>query len=151
MVLIHPCLHGNFSVSTESGIFLTEARIRLLEAIDRLGSISSAARMFGMSYKWAWDELNGMNSQALSPLVVRNVGGRRGGGTTLTSHGHRVVAFYRALEREYQNAVKELSEHVLATEGEVNFRYLLRRHAIARGLSGTESTETCTTRGRDHV
>lgn len=151
MVLIHPCLHGNFTVSTDSGIFLTEPRIQLLEVIDRLGSISSAARLFGMSYKWAWDEVNGMNHQAPRPLVVCNVGGRRGGGTALTSHGRRVVAFYRALEREYQNAVEELSEHVLATEGEVNFRYLLRRRAIARGLGGTEFTETCTTRGRGHV
>ncbi|WP_206199374.1 winged helix-turn-helix domain-containing protein [Parasulfuritortus cantonensis] len=126
-------------MNTASGVFLTETRVRLLESIERCGSISGAARAMAMSYKWTWDEVNAMNRQAPGPLVVRNVGGRRGGGTSLTPYGVRVVAFYRALAREYQDAVEALSEHVLTDARAVNFRYLLRRRALAGTWHGREA------------
>lgn len=129
------CLQCNFSVNTDTGVFLTEPRIRLLESIEACGSISSAARALGMSYKWAWDEVNTLNHKAPVAMVACNTGGRRGGGAALTPYGVRIVAFYRALAREYQQTVDELSGYVTA-EGEVNFRYLLRRRAMASGLRG---------------
>lgn len=124
-------LQCSFSVNTGAGVFLTQARVRLLETIECNGSISRAARQLGISYKWAWEEVNDMNGQAPCPLVVRSAGGKRGGGTALTPYGIQVVAFYRALEREYQHTVDELSAHVLDVGSGVNFRYLLRRRALA--------------------
>src|SRR5512144_269203 len=60
--------------------FLGGDRIALLEAIDRQGSITRAARAVGVSYKTAWDAVDAMNNVAGSPLVSRSVGGRGGGG-----------------------------------------------------------------------
>jgi N-terminal domain of molybdenum-binding protein len=37
-------------------------RIRLLEAVGREGSISGAARAVGLSYKAAWDAIDGLNA-----------------------------------------------------------------------------------------
>ncbi|HLN90349.1 MAG TPA: LysR family transcriptional regulator, partial [Patescibacteria group bacterium] len=51
--------------------FLGEGRIGLLEAIDRCGSISRAAREVGISYKTAWDAVDAMNNAAEKPLVRR--------------------------------------------------------------------------------
>ena len=93
-------LRGRLEVETEFGSFLGDTRIRLLEAIDRYGSISQAAKAVPLSYKAAWDAVDAMNNLAEAPLVERSVGGKHGGGTSLTDYGRRVIAMYRAVEQE---------------------------------------------------
>ena len=58
-------------------------KMALLEGIDRFGSISAAARSMGMAYPNAWKLLESMNGYFREPLVVRVVGGRRGGSASL--------------------------------------------------------------------
>jgi len=127
-----PRLTGHLEVSTELGAFLGDTRVRLLEQIDRHGSISQAARHVPLSYKAAWDAVDAMNNLADQPLVERSTGGRAGGGTRLTDHGRRVVAMYRAVQSQYQAALDRLAER-FATEpgGDVPaFRRLLRRMTV---------------------
>ncbi len=81
-------------------------KIRLLEAIDREGSISAAGRALGMSYKRAWDLVDALNTLAGSPVVEASPGGYRGGGATLTDAGRNLVADYRAIERAAQRATE---------------------------------------------
>ena len=131
MALDHLHLQGSFTVDADGGTFLEGTRIRLLEAIDEFGSISKAARHLPISYKTAWDAVNTMTRMAGHPLVVRTTGGSGGGGSQLTDYARRLVAFYRALESEYQMAISELSSHVEATTANSNFRYLLRRQSIS--------------------
>ena len=95
-------LHGRLQINTEFGTYLSDSRIRLLEAIDTLGSISKAARSVPLSYKGAWEAIDEMNNLADHPLVVRSTGGLNGGGTALTDYGRQVIALYRTLESEYQ-------------------------------------------------
>lgn len=123
-------LQGSFTIGNDGDTFLEESRIRLLEAIDVLGSIAKAARRVPMSYKTAWDALNAMGKIAGQPVVVRTVGGAGGGGSRLTPYGRQLVAFYRALESEYQTAIAELSEHIRNQSAGPNFRYLLHRRAM---------------------
>ncbi|HNO89171.1 MAG TPA: winged helix-turn-helix domain-containing protein, partial [Rhodocyclaceae bacterium] len=89
---IHHKLVGTLTVDTEFGTFLGDTRIRLLEAIERYGSISQAAKAVPLSYKAAWDAVDAMNNLAEEPLVERSVGGKHGGGTSLTEYGQRVIA-----------------------------------------------------------
>ena len=96
---------GKLELQTEQGSVLGDVRIRLLEAIAATGSISKAAPLVPLSYKGAWDAVDAMNNLAEQPLVARSTGGRQGGGTTLTAHGHKMVALYRAMEAEYQSAL----------------------------------------------
>src|SRR5215468_9469865 len=84
------------------------ARIRLLEAVEKYGSISKAAQHIPMSYKAAWDALDDLNNLADSPVIERNIGGAGGGGTKLTEYGRRLVAMFRAVEDEYQAAMDHL-------------------------------------------
>lgn len=100
---------ARMSLDTEVGTALSETRIRLLEAIEREGSINRAAKAVPLSYKAAWDAVDTMNNLAPEPVVVRVAGGRQGGGTRLTEYGRRIVAMYRALEIEYQGALDRLS------------------------------------------
>jgi molybdate transport system regulatory protein len=103
-----PRLTSRMEVLTEMGTFLGDTRIRLLEAIHVHGSISQAAKHVPLSYKAAWDAVDNMNNLADQPLVERTSGGKHGGGTVLTAHGHKVVALFRAMEAEQQAALDRL-------------------------------------------
>jgi molybdate transport system regulatory protein len=128
----HHRLVGKLVVETELGTFLGDTRIRLLEAIDQHGSISHAARTIPLSYKAAWDAVDAMNNLADQPLVERLVGGQRGGGTRLTDYGRRMVAFYRAMEENYQQILDRSAQHVGDRgQGDLQqFRGLIRRMAM---------------------
>src|SRR5574343_1488451 len=125
-------LRGKLEVDAESGAFLGDTRIRLLEAIDRHGSISQAAKSVPLSYKAAWDAVDAMNNLSDQPLVQRSTGGKHGGGTLITDHGRKVIALYRALEAEYQAALDRLTESM--NDGQASdfmqFRQLLKRMSI---------------------
>lgn len=127
-----PKLQGRLSVDTAMGAFLGDTRIRLLEAIDRHGSINQAAKVVPLSYKAAWDAIDAMNNLAPEPLVIRTTGGRHGGGTELTAYGRRLIAFYRALEEEHRAALARLTERMNALAGDdvSDFRQLLRRMSM---------------------
>jgi len=107
--------------------FLGGDRIRLLEAIDRFGSISRAAREIGVSYRTAWDAVDAMNDAAERPLVHREAGGLGGGGTVLTAEGKETVRLYRVLQVEHQKFIQRLEGRL----GDVGRLYsLLRRVAM---------------------
>lgn len=127
-----PKLVSRLSIDTALGAFLGDRRIRLLEAIGRHGSISRAAKAVPMSYKAAWDAVDAMNNLAETPLVESSVGGHRGGGTHLTAYGIRLIAMFRAVEQEYQEAMERLSREVgMTEEGDLRqCRRLLRRMSM---------------------
>ncbi|MCX7628420.1 MAG: LysR family transcriptional regulator [Methylophilaceae bacterium] len=77
----------------------------LLEAIQRTGSISAAARDMGMSYRRAWDLVDTMNRCFIQPLVVTAAGGSHGGGAEVTDFGLDVLRRYRELEAKAHASV----------------------------------------------
>ncbi|MCL2021549.1 MAG: TOBE domain-containing protein [Betaproteobacteria bacterium] len=101
-------VHGRFWVERGPHAFLGRGRVALLEKVNASHSIAEAARQLGMSYKTAWDMVNGMNNLADQPLVIRLKGGRQGGGTVLTDYGQQVIANFRAMEQEYETMLAEL-------------------------------------------
>jgi len=123
---------GRLSIEADFGTSLGSVRVRLLEQIDRLGSINQAAKAVPLSYKAAWDAIDTMNNLAPQPLVLRVTGGRQGGGTCLTDYGRRVVAMFRALEAEYQVALERVAASL--DEGSAKdvkeFQLLMRRMAM---------------------
>lgn len=128
-----PKLTGHLQIDTAMGSFLGERRIRLMEAIERHGSILQAAKAVPMSYKAAWDAVDDMNNLAPQPLVRRVTGGRHGGGTELTDFARRLMAFYRALEAESQLALDRLTTDLAQANGAIDttdFRQTLRRMSM---------------------
>ncbi|ACZ11841.1 TOBE domain-containing protein [Sulfurospirillum deleyianum] len=88
---------------------LLEKRIKLLEAILDCGSITTAAKRVGLSYKTAWEAIDTMNNLSAQPLVVRTTGGSGGGGTTLTAFGKEMIENYTILKHEYERFIHHLS------------------------------------------
>lgn len=91
-------IKSNLWFENEKNGYFGKGRIDLLEHIDRCGSISQAAREMKMSYKAAWDAVNDMNTLSNEPIVVRETGGKGGGGTSLTSKGREYIKIYKELE-----------------------------------------------------
>jgi molybdate transport system regulatory protein len=87
-------------VDLGSGRALGPGKIRLLEAIEKTGSISQAGRKLGMSYRRAWLLVDDMNSCFRDPVIAAQPGGAHGGGATLTSFGHKLIERYRAIEAD---------------------------------------------------
>lgn len=101
-------LTGRLTLQTPLGAVLSESRIRLLEAIDRCGSLNRAAREVPLSYKAAWEALDTMNRLAPEPLVERLTGGRGGGGTRLTDYARQLVRLHRAMESSQQDILDRI-------------------------------------------
>jgi len=79
-------------------------KIDLLEAIEKVGSISTAAKSLGMSYNRAWLLVSEMNKVLVKPVVEGTKGGSCGGGSLLTDAGLALIREYRAIEREAEVA-----------------------------------------------
>lgn len=80
-------------------------RIALLQAIADGGSISSAARAMGLSYKGAWDAVQALNNLFEHPLVVARPGGRHGGAAEVTDEGLALISAFRAIEAELSHVL----------------------------------------------
>lgn len=75
------------------------ARIDLLRAVEREGSLWKAARTLSMAYRTAWLWAEQINRAWGTPLLARTQGGRGGGGTRLTPEGRAVLRKADDLER----------------------------------------------------
>ena len=76
----------------------------LLELIDELGSLSSAAKELGMSYRRAWGRLKKLEESLGENLVVK-VGGNKKG-YRLSETGKQFILSYRAAEKQMDKAAK---------------------------------------------
>jgi molybdate transport system regulatory protein len=88
-----PQLHVRIDFSGQCS--LGPGKVSLLEAIDRAGSLSAAARELGMSYRRAWLLLHSVNEGFREPAVELSVGGSDGGGARLTDFGRQLIGEYR--------------------------------------------------------
>jgi molybdate transport system regulatory protein len=119
---------------------LNERFFRLLAAIRRTGSINRAAREVGLSYKGAWEMVERANNLSPRLLVSTAIGGRRGGGTTLTPLGRELLDLFERLQEEHRRFLAGLNQR-LADHPHLTFllRRLLMKASARNQLSGTIS------------
>jgi len=77
----------------------------MIEAIDRTGSISGAAREMEMSYRRAWQLVDAINTSFTEPLIVTATGGKQGGGAVVSDLGRQVVKRFRDMEIKASRAI----------------------------------------------
>lgn len=75
-------------------VIIDPTTARLLAAVEQEGSITSAAKACGLSYRHAWVKLNSAAEQFVHHVVVSDVGGPDGGGTRLTTTGKAALEAY---------------------------------------------------------
>lgn len=116
-------------------------RVALLAAIAAHGSITQAAKAVKMSYKGAWDAIEGMNNLAGEPLVERLTGGKGGGGTRLTPRGAQLVENFHLIEREHRMFIEHLSRQSHALADDFLLIQTMKMKTSARNqFSGTVSS-----------
>jgi len=103
-------IDGRFWLTKEGQSFLGAGRIELLERIDQTGSINAAAKEMKMSYKAAWERINGMNALADQPLIDRLTGGKGGGGTKLTPYARELIATFHRFNELHRQFIDRFSE-----------------------------------------
>ena len=107
-------------------------RMGLLRAVAEQGSITHAAKAFGMSYKGAWDAIDAMNTLSGTPLVERSTGGRGGGFTRLTEHGRKLVERFEAVEAVHQRFLKLLDSGSMNIDQDFSLLNVLNMKTSAR-------------------
>lgn len=86
----------------------------LLEAIAGHGSISSAAKAMGMSYRRAWLLVDTMNRCWSAPLVETVAGGSHERGARVTALGEDVLRCYRTMQMAAEQPVGDVFSSELA-------------------------------------
>ncbi|MEH0019502.1 MAG: LysR family transcriptional regulator [Desulfobacter sp.] len=70
-------------------------RFRILSSIDRCGSINAAAKDLKMGYRAIWGKIKATEEGLGHPLLIRNAGGRTGGGSQLTPLARKLLEEFR--------------------------------------------------------
>jgi len=84
---------------------LGPGKVRLLEFIGELGSISAAARAMDMSYRRAWLLVDSLNQAFVEQVVTTRAGGKADKRAELTPFGQEVIRRFRAMEAAAQEVV----------------------------------------------
>jgi molybdate transport system regulatory protein len=109
-----PVLKLRMRVMADEVIAIGPGKIALLEAMAHTGSITAAAKALGMSYRRAWLLINELNHALKAPAVASATGGPHGGGSALTDTGRELIALYRGIEAQTQQACQTDIRKLLA-------------------------------------
>jgi len=93
-------MEASLTFNREGELFLGTNQIRLLRQVVADGSIHAAAKNLKMSYQHAWHLLDKLNRLSPVPVIVRQKGGKDGGGCSLSPYGIRVIQMYVKKELE---------------------------------------------------
>jgi molybdate transport system regulatory protein len=117
----------------KGGLVFGSGRLRMLEAIDRLGSILAASKDLNMSYRAVWGKLKATEERLGCSLLARQVGGAQGGGSELTPLAKELVVRFRKLESMAQEDADHLFQDFFAAG--------LRGDAGAKGSEGEDQPQ----------
>jgi len=96
----------------EDELFLGSTQIRLMKQVLVDGSIHAAAKNLKMSYQHAWHILEKMNQLSPIPVVIRQKGGKDGGGCKISPYGMKLI-------RTYEKKVSDLVQFLALSNSEL--------------------------------
>jgi molybdate transport system regulatory protein len=118
-----------FRIDFSATCAIAPAKIDLLEAIRKVGSLSRGARLIGMSYRRARMLIDSFKGAFRQPVTRAVRGGPGGGGVVLTQFGEELVDCYRNLEREFGTIAARRLQTISAS---VALRARPKDHAVGR-------------------
>jgi molybdate transport system regulatory protein len=98
---------------SNGNIIMGEGRQRILELIERTGSINQAARLMGMSYRGVWGKIRATEEHVNKKIVLTE----KRHGSRLTEDGKRLLADYARLKDECQRADEKIFRNIFKIEG----------------------------------
>ena len=103
---------AELSFYREGEIFLGSNQVRLLKQVAQDGSIHAAAKNLKMSYQHAWHLLDKLNLLSPVPIVIRQKGGKDGGGCRISPYGMKLI-------RTYESKVAEIIQFLSQSNSEL--------------------------------
>lgn len=125
-------VHGALWLSAGGERLAGHGRIELLRAVAEHGSITQAAKAFGMSYKAAWDAIDSMNRRASAPVVERVIGGKGGGATRVTDFGQRLIERYEQVNAVHQRFLRLVEQDAMDLDEAFSLLKVLNMKTSAR-------------------
>ena len=98
---------ADLSFYRENELFLGQTQIRLLKQVAVDGSINCAAKNLKMSYQHAWHMLDKLNLLSPVPIVIRQKGGKDGGGCRISPYGMKLIRTY---EKQVADIIRFLEQ-----------------------------------------
>ncbi|MDR3704469.1 MAG: winged helix-turn-helix domain-containing protein [Paludibacteraceae bacterium] len=93
---------GAFLINKGDEIFFGPTQYKLLRQIIKDGSINAAAKNLAMSYQHAWTVIDKMNKMSPIPIVIRQKGGKDGGGCRISEYGMKIYDEFARRERLFK-------------------------------------------------
>jgi molybdate transport system regulatory protein len=93
-----------------------EGRLRILETIEKHGSIHAAAQELKMSYRALWGKIQTTERRLGQPLLVRKTGGAKGGGSELTPFARQIVQQFKKLKKQTETALDRFFEEFFGSD-----------------------------------
>ncbi|MCC6031624.1 MAG: winged helix-turn-helix domain-containing protein [Pyrobaculum sp.] len=78
----------------------------ILKTLEETGSIASAARKLGYSYKFIWTYIKKLEDVLGVPLVESRRGGKERGVTELTEVGKLLLSYYESMSKDVEQVAK---------------------------------------------
>jgi molybdate transport system regulatory protein len=97
----------NVWLEKDGEVVISMWRVRLLEAIERTGSITAAAKELDVPYRRAWEKLQEMEVALGERLLETETGGAGGGGATLTTTGVELVTHFRSFSDGIEDEIRD--------------------------------------------
>lgn len=81
---------------------------QLLTLVDEHHSLRAAAQAMGMAYSKAWTIVHRCEDELGFPLLSSTVGGKHGGGASVTPEAHAIMAAYARYCSRLRQAAEDL-------------------------------------------
>ena len=101
-------LESRFWISKDGEKVIGKGPIMLLKEVERLGSLNKAAKSMNMSYSKAWTIINRAEKLLGKPLLEKEIGGKEGGGSTLTQEAKVYIETFEVFIKEAEENAQEL-------------------------------------------
>ena len=106
----------------KEGIFFGPGKARLMEYIEKTGSMQEACLEMGLSYSKGARMIKSAEKQLGFKLLERRIGGSGGGGSRLTDEGMDLLKKYRQLtlrvQKDADRAFEEIFGNTYVNTGE---------------------------------
>jgi len=92
----------------EHGKAFGEGPYNLLSTVEKTASLNQAASEMGMSYSKAWRLIRTLEERLGFPLIERKVGGKSGGGSSVTPEAEIFLKQYEGFRKDVKKALEKI-------------------------------------------
>jgi molybdate transport system regulatory protein len=94
----------------EKGNLIDAFKFNLLKSIQETGSLKATADKLGVSYRKAWGNVEEIEKGLGFKLLDRTRGGAKGGKTSLSAEGEKLIQAYQELRIEFDQAIHKITK-----------------------------------------